>query len=105
MKRNFLILETYTGAKTLKDALADKNSANLLWLEILFNDSIPWESNLKIPQVRFSYRKAAIWYHHFKTMVDQVKPRKSLKEYRGKWDTREYRRFTEVLNYVADQTQ
>ncbi|OGR51357.1 MAG: hypothetical protein A3I11_06500 [Elusimicrobia bacterium RIFCSPLOWO2_02_FULL_39_32] len=97
----FKILTTYTGVRTLEDALNDKNSLKLLWLEILCNDTIDWESYFNIPMVKSAYEKAAIWYRHYRTMIDQNIHRKPLKEVTGEWDPREYRRFVEVLNFVA----
>lgn len=102
MQNQFTILTTYTGVKTIDEAVHNKNGLKLLWLEILFNDSIDWESYLEIPAIRTAYDKAAIWYSHFRNMVEQVKIRKPLRKTKGQWDQKEYRRFVEVLNFLGN---
>ena len=101
MKSQLKVLSAYTGAEDLKAALKDPQSKSLLWLEILFNDSLDWEANLKNPAVRSAYRKASIWYYHFRTMIEEASKRKPLKKFNGAWDQREYRRFLEALNFVS----
>ncbi len=95
------IIPFYTGDKTLDEALRNKKSLKILWLEILFNDLIPWENYLHLPEIKMAYEKASIWYHHFKTMVDWSAKRKPLREQKGEVDEREYRKFLEVLNFVS----
>lgn len=95
------IIPFYTGDKTLDEALRNIRSLKILWLEILFNDFIPWEDYLHISEIKMAYEKASIWYHHFKTMVDRSVRRKPLTDQRGKIDEREYRKFLEALNFVS----
>lgn len=102
MGQDLIVLPSYTGTKTLDEAFKDQKSLKLLWLEILFNDSIEWEFYLPDPIVRSSYDKASIWYSHFRNMIERVKIRRPLKKVEGDWDEKEYRRFVEVLNFVAD---
>lgn len=73
---------------------------DLLWLEILVNDGIPWEDYLHILEINNAYQKACIWYTNFKTMLNTVVKRKPLLNINGKVDDREYRKFVEVLNFV-----
>ncbi|MBI5193575.1 MAG: hypothetical protein HZA08_09070 [Nitrospirae bacterium] len=78
------------------------NGYDLLWLEILVNDDIPWEDYLNIPEINNAYQKACIWYTNYKTMLHTVVKRKPLMNLNimGKVDDREYRKFVEVLNFV-----
>ena len=96
------IIQLYTGYNTLDDILKSKKGLNLLWLEILVNDGIPWEDYLHIPEVNNAYQKACIWYTNFKTMLNTVVNRKPLLNLniKGRVDDREYRKFLEVLNFV-----
>ena len=91
-----------TGLKELLEALQDRRALKVLWLEILFNDHIPWEEYLHIPEVKEAYDKASIWYHHFKTLVHRAGRKTPLKGRKGPIDKREYRRFLEALNFVSD---
>ena len=95
------IIPFYTGDKTLDEALRNKRSLKILWLEILFNDLIPWEDHLYIAEIKTAHEKASLWYHNFKTMVDWSVRRKPLIGPKGKIDYREYRKFLEVLNFVS----
>jgi hypothetical protein len=95
------IIPFYTGDKSLDEALRNKKSLKMLWLEILFNDRIPWEDYFNIQEIKIAHEKASIWYHHFKTMVDWSVKRKPLGEQKGEIDEREYRKFLEVLNFVS----
>ena len=101
MEHPLKVLRAYTGASDLKEALKDPKSSQMLWLEILFNDTFDWEANLKNPAVLSAYRKASIWYYNFRTMINLAKKRKPLKIFAGAWDEREYRKFLEVLNFVS----
>ena len=100
-KTKLHIIPFYTGRKTLPEALKDRKSLQLLWLEILFNDSIDWESLFSLKVIKDAYDKAAIWYANFKTIVNNFYKRKPLKIRKGTYDAREYRRFMEVVNFVA----
>lgn len=95
------IIPFYTGVKTLEEVLKDKKSLSLLWLEILFNDSIDWESHLDIEKIRAAYDKACIWYSNFTTVVESYAGRKPLEAKKGKIDNKEYRKFLEALNFIA----
>lgn len=101
VEERFRIIPFYTGDETLDAVLKNKKSLNILWLEILFNDHISWESYLHVPEIKMAYDNACIWYSNFKTLVDSVVKRRPLRKVEGKIDDREYRRFLEVLNFVA----
>lgn len=96
-----IIIPFYTGDKTLDEALRNKKSLKILWLEILFNDLIPWEDYFNLQEINMAYEKASNWYYHFKTMVDWSVKRKPLRGQKGEIDEREYRKFLEVLNFVS----
>lgn len=100
-EQKFVILNHYTGARNIQGALKDPESLKLLWLEIVLNDSFNWEFYLKNPQILSAYKKACIWYHSFRTMIEQNKKRKPLKKMKGRWDPREYRKFVEALNFIS----
>ncbi len=95
------VIPSYTGVETLEEVLKDKKSSHLLWLEILLNDTIDWESYLRIKEVRMSYEKSCIWYTNFKTLIQAYTHRQPLKIKKGTIDEREYLRFLEVLNFVS----
>lgn len=97
----FRIIPYYTGDETLEEMLKRPKSVSLLWLEILFNDKIPWEKHLNQPEVKMAYEKACVWYTHFKTMIESHAGRDPLETRTGKIDDRKYRRFLEALNFVS----
>jgi hypothetical protein len=101
-EETFKILPYYTGDQTLDAALDNKKSRDLLWLEILFNDRIEWERHLNVPAIRTAHEKARVWYGHFKTMIDGATGRRPLPHAAGQIDDRDYRKFLEALNFVAD---
>lgn len=86
--------------ESLEDALEDKRARDILWLEILFNDSIEWEK-LDSVEIKNSYEKACLWYGNFKTMIHAHVKRIPLEDKKGKIDIKEYRRFMEALNFVS----
>jgi len=92
----------YTGQQTLEEVLQDPKGRSLLWLEILFNDQIPWENYLDRSEVQVAYKKACIWYGHFKTMILGSPRCKPLKSQPGAIDSKDYRKFLEALNFVSD---
>lgn len=94
------IIPFYTGHTILQEVLSSERDREILWLEILFNDSIDWE-HYQDPVVKASYDKACIWYWNFKTLIDNFTKRKPLSFKEGKPDLREYRRFLEVINFVT----
>ena len=98
------IISSYTGDQTLEEALKNPRSADLLWLEILLNDEVPWEDHLANSRVRSAYEKACIWYSHFLTLVNGHTGRKPLPSRDGSIDMREHRRFLEALNLVTTRT-
>lgn len=98
------IIPYYTGIKTLKKALKDKKSKDILWLEILFNDDVDWEETLSSSELKKSYLKACIWYGKFKTMIDYHVKRKPLIIQKGIIDNKEYRRFLEALSFVSTKS-
>ena len=101
VKSKLRIIPFYTGDETLDEALKNKKSISLLWLEILFNDCISWESHLAIPEIKSAYEKACVWYSNFRTLINSTTKRGPLKSREGKIDDREYRKFLEALNFVA----
>ena len=101
VKEHLRIIPCYTGDKTLDEVLRNKKSLKMLWLEILLNDHILWESYLNVPEVKIAYDKACVWYSNFKTMIDGAVGRKPLRKTTGKIDDREYRKFLEALNFVT----
>ena len=98
------IISSYTGDLTLEDALKNPRSVRLLWLEILFNDELPWEAHLGDPLIRSAYEKACTWYGQFKTLIKGHTGRKALPGRDGTIDMREHRRFLEALNLVTTRT-
>jgi hypothetical protein len=101
-KTSFLLIPYYTGLDSLEDVLREPRARGLLWLEILFNDQVPWEDYLDKPEIQSAYQKACIWYSHFKTMVLYSTRRKPLKTKTGPIDEKDYRKFLEALNFVSD---
>jgi len=109
----FRVIPYYTGDETLEETLKRPKSVSLLWLEIIFNDKIPWENYFNQPEVKAAYEKACVWSAHFKTMIEGHTGRKPLEIKTGKGmttgvrplrpeiDDRDYRRFIEVLNFVS----
>ncbi|MBI5206390.1 MAG: hypothetical protein HY934_01215 [Candidatus Firestonebacteria bacterium] len=95
------IIPFYTGIQTIEEALHDKKSLDLLWLEILLNDTVDWESFLNKNEINNSYEIACIWYSNFKTIITNYIHRKPLMEKKGKIDDRVYRKFLEALNFVS----
>lgn len=93
MKEVLLIFPYYTGKETLEEVFLDKRNYRILWLEILFNDRVSWETYLDRPEVREAYEKACIWFTQFKTMIQVHTRRKPLESHAGKIDQRDYRRF------------
>lgn len=98
------IIPYYTGTKNLLKALKDRKGLEILWLEILFNDTISWQDYLGIKEIKGAYEKACLWYTNFKTLIENHVKRAPLKTRKGKVDNRQYRRFLEVLNFVSTQT-
>ncbi|NKE71405.1 hypothetical protein [Candidatus Manganitrophus noduliformans] len=95
------IIPFYTGDESLEAALNNPKSLRLLWLEVLFNDEIPWEEYLDRPEVGAAYEKACAWYSQFKTMIEGHAGKRSLPLRKGNVDMREHRTFLEVLNFVS----
>ncbi|MBI3352171.1 MAG: hypothetical protein HY036_06300 [Nitrospirae bacterium] len=79
----------------------DHKNYRVLWLEILFNDRVSWETYLDRPEVREAYQKACIWFSQFKTMIQAHTGRKPLESRSGKIDPKDYRQFLEALNFVS----
>lgn len=97
------IIPFYTGDESLEAALANSKSLRLLWLEILINESIPWEAYLDRPEVNVAYEKACAWYSQFKTMIEGHAGKRSLPSRKSEVDMREYRILLEALNFVASR--
>lgn len=95
------IIPYYTGIKDINETLKNEKALNLLWLEILFNDSIDWEKYSTIKDVKESYEKACNWYSNYKTLVENYAHRKPLKVSKSSIDQKEYRKFIEALNFVS----
>lgn len=94
------IIPYYTGKEFLEEALKDKRSLNLLWLEILLNDTINWKRYLFNKEIRLAYEKASVWYSNFKSIVESYLHRKPLKIKKERINSGDYRRFLEALNFV-----
>jgi hypothetical protein len=101
MKKGLLIFPYYTGKETLEEVFLDKKNHRLLWLEILFNDQVSWETYLDRPEVREAYQKARIWFTQFKTMIQVHIRRKPLEACSGMIDQKDYRQFLEALSFVS----
>ena len=99
-----LIYPYYTGDEKLDQVLANPKSLKLLWLEILFNDSIPWKAYFHRSEVKGAYDKACIWYTRFKTMIQAHTSRSPLESQTGPFNQKEYRKFTEALAFVSSLT-
>ena len=95
------IIPYYTGKKDLKEILKDRKSLSMLWLEILFNDSLNWHGYLDAEEIKIAYEKSCIWYGHFKNLIESSIKRRPLEVKKGKIDDRELRRFLEALNFVS----
>ena len=95
------IIPYYTGIKNLDSFLKKGKNPELLWLEILLNDEIRWESYLRAKEVKKAYQKACIWYSNFKTLIDFYIKREPLKIIKARIDLKDYRKFLEALNFVA----
>ncbi len=95
------ILPYYTGKKDLEGILGDKKSLNMLWLEILLNDSFDWHSYLNIKEIKIAYEKSCVWYGNFSNLIESSIKRRPLEMKRGKIDNRELRKFLEALNFVS----
>ncbi len=57
------LLPVYTGVASLEETPHNPHAVRLLWLEILFNDTLdltPWHTH---QDVSVAYRKACLWYH------------------------------------------
>ncbi len=98
----FRIIPFYTGLRSLEELLHHPASLRLLWLEILLNGDFPWEDHRHHPEVEAAYQKAALWYNHYKTMIDGLVGRPSFEKKTGKLDEREIRKFQEAVNFVSD---
>ncbi|OGB90874.1 hypothetical protein A2625_07535 [candidate division WOR-1 bacterium RIFCSPHIGHO2_01_FULL_53_15] len=97
MKIKLKIIPKYTGCETLEEAIKNRQAKELLWLEILLNDGINWQK--KAPKAQF--KKARIWFTHFKTLITGLTHRRALKPISGKLDYRDHRKFLEGLYFAA----
>ena len=104
MKEKLLIFPYYTGKETLEEVFLDQKHYHLLWLEILFNDLIPWDTYLDRPEIKSAYEKARIWFTQFQTMIQAHTGRKPLKALSGKIDQKDHRKFLEALSFVSALT-
>ena len=96
-----VVLPFYSGDLTVESALDNPKGAQLLWLEILFNEQFPWRQYLTDARVKTAYEKACVWHGQFKTMIDgRIGPR-SLGARTGDIDAREWRKFQEALTVVT----
>lgn len=96
------IIPFYTGLQSLEALRHHPASLRLLWLEILLNGDFPWEDHRHHSEVEAAYQKAALWYTHYKTMIDGLVGRPPFEEKTGKIDEREIRKFQEAVNFVSD---
>jgi len=93
------LLPAYLGVASLDEALQHPRITRILWLEILVNDAIAWET-LTHPLVHDAYRTACRWYTRYRTLVSTLVPRKPLPEDTGFIDDRLYRQFAEALDFA-----
>ncbi len=98
------VLFLYTGKtyKNIEDIIKDSTVKDILWMEILINDRIPWEKYLHITVIRRNYKIAGGWYKNFKTLLTicGIK-RRPIKSSSEKIDMRDYRKFLELLYHVS----
>ncbi len=95
------ILPVYTGVASLEEALHNPHAVRLLWLEILFNDTLdltPWHLH---QEVSAAYRKACLWYNTYRSVIDSLLARSPLPTQAGSVDSRDYRTFAKALRFVA----
>lgn len=63
------IIPYYTGIASLEKALLSPEGKKVLFLEILFNESVPWEDFLHHPEVKRAYAQARGWFARYETAV------------------------------------
>lgn len=97
----FVLLQAYTGASTLEEALISRRAVRLLWLEILLNEKIVGLLDMTQPDVKEAYEKACRWYTCYQTLIQQICPRTPLPNNPGPLDHRDHRTFLEALRFVA----
>lgn len=95
------LLPAYTGVSSLREALNDPRSKQVLWLEILFNDQLDLGLLLGHPTGRAAYAKACRWFSTYRSLILAVIPRTPLPFDPGSVDQREYRTFVEALHFVS----
>lgn len=93
------LLPAYLGVASLDEALHHPRISRILWLEILVNDSIEWES-LRQPFVQEAYKTACRWYTRYRTLVSGLVPRAPLPQDHGPIDERFYRQLAEALEFA-----
>ncbi|MBI5701275.1 hypothetical protein HZC34_05485 [Candidatus Saganbacteria bacterium] len=102
MKDKLKIIPYYTGCGTLQEASKNKKARELLWLEILLNDSIAWKTKLSTGSFRKSYKKACLWYGNFVSFINAHIKRAPLKAVHGHIDAKDYRKFVEAITFVSN---
>jgi hypothetical protein len=93
------LLPAYLGVASLDEALQHPRVTRVLWLEILVNDAIAWET-LSHPQIHEAYRTACRWHTRYRTLISTLVPRKPLPDDTGPIDDRLYRQFAEALDFA-----
>jgi hypothetical protein len=95
------LLPAYTGGTSLKEALADPRHQPMLWLEVLFNDTLDYAALLQHPSGREAFDIACRWYTEFQSLIQFIAPRSPLPVNHGPLDYRQYRTFLEALHFVS----
>lgn len=98
----FRLLEAYTGATSIEEALKDERAVRLLWLEILLNDDLDLTTWHNRPEVVAAHAKACRWYTAYRTLITSLVPRSPLPADNGPTDPKDFRVFAEALRFVAD---
>ncbi len=95
------VIPFYTGKRDIDEVLKDRKSLEILWMEILLNGNVKWESYLNNDVVKGAYEKACIWYDKFGYMIGEYTGRHPLPVRTGVIDKKEYRKFIEALAFVS----
>ena len=105
MKTKVVTILTGRSYRNVSHLLRDKSASRVLWLEILFNDQLPWEKYVKFAIVKEQYQKARLWHREFKSLLQScgIKRNKfrAISPLVRLRDLKDYRKFIEVLHYVS----
>jgi hypothetical protein len=98
------LLPAYTGGTSLEEALVDPRDQPMLWLEVLFNDTLVHAVLLQHPNGSEAFDIACRWYTEFQSLIQFIAPRSPLPVNHGPLDYRQYRTFLEALHFVSPDT-